>query len=441
MVQIKRNLVNLLGLLTLLTFLMAGCSAAPATSTPDIQVTVEARVAPALVDSITPTPVATPTARRTHALTSTSTPVPTANPTATTVSQPIPPNTPSKPPVSELTIRESGIKFLENGQLEKAIQSFSKYIQSHPTDLMSLVLRSDAYRASFEFQNALDDLNIALGIPLIYQIPEATKNQENDHKKTLFTMIGLLSFELDLLDDAIRNLDHYLDVDEKTITASEAASHLETQQSIQWLIDGNGYLDTGLYREAIENFTAFIECSWNGSPSSEYLSDLIYPKGCGHNNYHNNIFLDYSEAYPQGSHPIGYFRRAIALKGLGEVEKALIDFKQVIELDSNNDRKYAQKAYRQKGVIYGGLGQHERAIQDFDEAINCDPQDAGTYANRGLTYYKLAQYERAIQDYDEAIHLNPEFGYAYYHRGGAYRAIGDLESAVRDLAKAKELRD
>lgn len=441
MIKGKGKPAVFLGLLTLLTFLVAACSSEPATATPDMEAMVEAAVAAALVDSITPTPVATPTAIRTPVPTSTFTPVPTANPTATIASQPIPTNTPSKPPVSELTTREIGIKFLENGELEKAIQSFSKYIESHPVDLTSLLLRSDAYRASFEFQNALDDLNIALGIPLTSLIPEATRNQESDHKKDLFAVIGLLSFELDLLDNAIRNLDHYLDVDVKAITASEAASYSETQKSIQWLIDGNGYLDTGLYRGAIENFTTFIECSWNGKPSSTYLSDLIYPKGCGHNNYHNNIFLDYSEAHPQGSHPVGYYQRGLALKGLGEVEKALVDFKQVIELDSNNSRKYSQKAYRQKGAIYGGLGQHERAIQDFDEAINLDPEHAGTYANRGLTYYKLAQYERAIQNYDEAIRLNPEFGYAYYHRGGAYKAISDSEAAARDFAKAKELRD
>ena len=255
----------------------------------------------------------------------------------------------------------------------------------------------------------------------------------------MFTLISWLSFELGLLDDAILNIDHYMDVEKNLTPASEVARYSATQQSIQWLIQGNGYLASGLYAKAIESFTAFIDCSWNGLPAVEYLTDRIFPKGCGEGRYPHNMFLNVTEADPQGSHPVGYFRRGIALERSGEFEKAIADFKQVIALDPNNSRKYSQKAYKQKGIVYGGLGEYERAIQDFDEAIHLDPEHASTYANRGLTYYKLAQYVRAISDYDEAIRLNPEFAYAYYHRGGAYWAMVDSEAAAQDLAKAKEL--
>jgi tetratricopeptide (TPR) repeat protein len=265
------------------------------------------------------------------------------------------------------------------------------------------------------------------------------ESNENEYLKYNFSLISYLSFELGLLDDAILNINRYLDVSEKTNTASEVAKYSETYQSIQWLIEGSGYLDSRLYTKAIESFTAFIDCSWNGPPTVEYLTDRIFPKGCGEGRYPHNMFLNVTEADPQGSHPIGYFRRGVALRISGEFEEAIADFKQVIALDPDNSLKYSQKAYKQKGLAYGGLGEYARALQDFDEAIHLDPEHAGTYASRGLTYYKLAQYARAIPDYDEAIRLNPEFAYAYYHRGGAYWAMGDSEAAARDLAKAKEL--
>jgi tetratricopeptide (TPR) repeat protein len=397
--------------------------------TPDIDATVEARiaeeasrqaeidaaVAKALEAAVTPTP--TPVAPM----------VPIATATAT-------------PSIDYLELAQ---QYAETEQWEKVIEACTKAIESQPRDSELYFCRAQAYAVLYKYQDALDDLNIVINLPApIPNTPMSSddlESNENEYLKYIFGIISWLSFELGLLEDAILNIDHYLDVGGKTNTASEVAKYSATQKSIQWLIEANGYLDSRLYTQAIEKFTAFIDCSWNGSPPPEYLRDMEYPEGCDRDHYPHNMFLNVTEADPQGSHPVGYFRRGVALRISGEFEEAIADFKQVIALDPNNSRKYSQKAYKQKGIAYGGLGEYERAIQDFDEAIHLDPEYAGTYANRGLTYYKLAQYARAISDYDEAIRLNPEFAYAYYHRGGAYWAMGDSEAAARDLAKAKEL--
>jgi tetratricopeptide (TPR) repeat protein len=426
--------------LVLLAFvsLFAACAAEPTPTsapTPDIEATVEARTAE---ETSRQAEIDAAVAKASEAVvTPTPTPIPPMVPLATATPTSAQLETPS---INYLELAE---QYAETEQWEKVIEACTKAIEFKPRDAECYLGRAQAYSVLYKYQDALDDLNIAINLPApIPNTPMSSDDLEsngNEYLKYNFSLISYLSFELGLLDDAILNIDHYLDAGEKTNTVSEVARYSETHKSIQWLIEGNEYLASGLYAKAIESFTAFIDCSWNGPPAVEYLTDRIFPKGCGEGRYPHNMFLNVTEADPQGSHPVGYFRRGIALGRSGEFEEAIADFKQVIALDPNNSRKYSQKAYKQKGIAYGGLGEYERAIQDFDETIHLDPEHAGTYANRGLTYYKLAQYARAIQDYDEAIRLNPEFAYAYYHRGGAYWAMGDSEAAARDLAKAKEL--
>ena len=97
------------------------------------------------------------------------------------------------------------------------------------------------------------------------------------------------------------------------------------------------------------------------------------------------------------------------------------------------------RAYLNRGIEYHALGQYERAIQSYNEVIRLDSENAKTYNKRGVVRANLGQYERAIQSYDEAIRLDPEYATAYYNRGNAFEALGNSIKAEQDLAKAKEL--
>lgn len=266
--------------------------------------------------------------------TPTATPVPrTPTPTATSV-----PRTPTPVPSrnSEPTTnhRDEGRKFIDNGQFEKAVGSFSKHIESNPRDVDSYVYRAHSYSELYKYQAAFDDLIIALGLPIAL----STDFGSVDSQKMILTVTGALAFELGFFRDAIKYLDRSLSV-ETTNTASEEDRYSETQWSIQWLIDGYGYLGAGLYAKAVESFTEFIDCSWNGHPGPWQPPS---PDGC--EVYHHNMFLDVTKTERSGTHPIGFLQRGIAYRELGKSQDAIADFEKAIQLDPNNDRGYAQRA-------------------------------------------------------------------------------------------------
>lgn len=243
--------------------------------------------------------------------TPTATPVPpTPTPTATSVPR-TPTPVPSRDSEPTTNHRDEGRKFFHNDQPEKSIASFSKHIESNPRDFDSYVYRALSYSQLYKYQDALDDLTIALGLPI------ALSNEFGsvDGQKSILTITGLMAFELGFFDDAIKHLDSSLDV-EVTNTVSEAARYSETQMSIQWLIDGNGYLGAGLYAKAAESFTEFIDCSWNGQPRPWEPQP---PKGCEH--YHHNMFLDVTKTERSGTHPIGFLQRGIAHRASDEMTK------------------------------------------------------------------------------------------------------------------------
>ena len=255
-----------------------------------------------------------------------STVTPTATPTLTPTVLPATTNQPVMSPD-----KETALDYFGSNELELAIENINRHIKLYPRDTSAYIFRGVAHTRLEKFRAALDDFNIVLTLPSTSTDPVEVQ----DEKRNTYQMIAYLYWELDLLQDSFDNLGNFLQVDEKTITASEFAPNSETQKTIKWLIDGINYLDSGLYGKAIESFTEFIDCTWTGKPP-EWGS---MPEGCTEQNY--NIFITWQS---ESEHPIGYFYRGVAYKKLGDLQKATSDFTKVIELDPDNSRGFSRKA-------------------------------------------------------------------------------------------------
>ena len=96
-----------------------------------------------------------------------------------------------------------------------------------------------------------------------------------------------------------------------------------------------------------------------------------------------------------------------------------------------NDHFNRALAKKDKGNIQG-------AISDFTEAINLSPYDANIYSHRALAKYELGDYQGAIADYSKAIHLSPDAN-NYHARGIAKQSVGDRQSAIADFTEAIRL--
>jgi curved DNA-binding protein CbpA len=63
------------------------------------------------------------------------------------------------------------------------------------------------------------------------------------------------------------------------------------------------------------------------------------------------------------------------------------------------------RSYRERGISAYRNGDIDSAIADFDQAIQIDPKFADAYIDRGIAFYRLRKFERAFADIDRARNL------------------------------------
>jgi len=74
-------------------------------------------------------------------------------------------------------------------------------------------------------------------------------------------------------------------------------------------------------------------------------------------------------------------------------------------------------AYFYRASARNDLGDKQRAIRDYFEVIKLDPKSEGAYFNRGTLREKTGNIQGALEDFNKSIELNPEFTEAYIQRG------------------------
>jgi serine/threonine-protein kinase len=157
---------------------------------------------------------------------------------------------------------------------------------------------------------------------------------------------------------------------------------------------------------------------------------------------------------------------------MGERQKALLDFKQTLELSHDSALRTAAAAclrqepgcsmevssqsvtiageqpssrrapaadpYEEGMRLYNDK-QDRAALQYFNQAIAAQPRRAEAFVGRGLARYALGEYAPAIEDFSTAIQLNPDHEDAYIYRGKAYRALRQPEQAMGDFTTATQV--
>lgn len=120
-----------------------------------------------------------------------------------------------------------------------------------------------------------------------------------------------------------------------------------------------------------------------------------------------------------------------------KAEAAIRYFTEVIK-STEITRKNRSFAFYNRGNAYYDLGDFDRAILNFSQALQLNT-DADVYYNQGNAYANLQRHDQAIQNYSWAIQLKPDYHYAYYNRANSYFWKGDYDNAMEDYRKAYEL--
>ena len=73
-----------------------------------------------------------------------------------------------------------------------------------------------------------------------------------------------------------------------------------------------------------------------------------------------------------------------------------------------------------QGVAYYEQGELDKALVEYKEAIKLDPDNPDAHRNLGTVYMEQGKWEEAAAAYEQAIELAPDFGEAYGDIAGAY---------------------
>jgi tetratricopeptide (TPR) repeat protein len=118
--------------------------------------------------------------------------------------------------------------------------------------------------------------------------------------------------------------------------------------------------------------------------------------------WHDSITLwsDAIAKFPYASLP--YRARGPAYAEQGDFEKAILDYRRTVYLDSNQIMSYDDI-----GNDFVSIGKFELAFFSYGRALQIDPKDAKAYNNRAVAYFLKKEYNLAWAD----VHNAEYFGY------------------------------
>ena len=127
-------------------------------------------------------------------------------------------------------------------------------------------------------------------------------------------------------------------------------------------------------------------------------------------------------------------RDAFALFDVGEFEKALDLYSQVINLNPNN-----YLAYHNRGCSYARLGDLNSAMQDLNRSISLNSRYGHAYFTRSFIRSQMNDNDNAFNDLLKAIELDPNHAMAHYNLGVYYLNAGDQQRSLAHFKKSARL--
>lgn len=139
-------------------------------------------------------------------------------------------------------------------------------------------------------------------------------------------------------------------------------------------------------------------------------------------------------------------------KDLGETDKAVSTFKEVIE-----DLKYKKetyindlltRAYIFLAYHYSGKKDYSKAKIYFEKVTKIYKEDEHLFYNLGELYMNENNSEGAIQAFGKACEINPKWGtplvklaYAYLGLGKMGKAVAMFDKYIKEFPEAKDIKD
>ena len=258
--------------------------------------------------------------------------------------------------------------------------------------------------------SADSEVSLSFVEELQYQADLTSDNSENERQEVSLSFVEELQYQADLTSDNSEN---------------ERQAESVFQQ-------GNHLMMSGQLDMAIDAYLNAIAVNPHHARVYHYLAFAYERKG-----EFDKAIANYSVVINLEQELVAdaYNNRGNVHLQKNEVDKAVSDFGQAIDLKEDH-----AEAYCNRGWAYFKKGQIGKATTDCNKAIDLDLNFAGAYYLRGIIYVRENRQNHAFNDFDKAISLKPDFAEAYYNRGVSYLRRHEFDHALSDFDRATELK-
>ena len=134
------------------------------------------------------------------------------------------------------------------------------------------------------------------------------------------------------------------------------------------------------------------------------------------------------------ANPLPYFYRGLAQEKNSNVEKAILDYQETIELKPDFILPYARAA-----KIHARQQNYEKAREFYQKSVELGDQDITTHYNFGVVLINLGKSTEAKTVFENLLSMDEEYADAYYHLGIISIGQGESERAKELLQKFIQL--
>jgi tetratricopeptide (TPR) repeat protein len=295
-----------------------------------------------------------------------------------------------------------GLEALGQRDYNTAAELFTRMLVARPGFDKALANRAIAYSNLLRHNEALADINLAIGAN--------PGNAEYFFNKSLiFSGAGLRDSQDVALDQTLR---------------------LNGQHADAAYYKGLLAFERGEYDKSIGYYGIAIAARANNPLAYNDRGSAKRAKGdlAGSiDDYRKAVSLDSGQAYLHNNLGSAYRMN-------GNFREAVDAYSTALRLDP----KYLM-AMINRGYAHYEQGKYDAAKSDFEEALKVDPKNSQAYNNLASIAIRQQDYKKAKELTTRAIALNERNGAAWYNRGIARQMLREEEGCCEDWKKASEL--
>ena len=384
--------------------------------------------------------------------------------------------------LSKKDYNDLGLEEFQQKNYKKAIEYYTRAIESHPDDAFlynnrGLAAYYGAKKAK-EYKKAISDYSKAIELKPDYAVAYHNRGlayfkrggwtNTGPFDKAISDFTKAIALKPDYLDAYYnRGLTHTRCVHyyfkpftddaigrfNKAVTSFSKVLQLDPDYILAYAGLGNAYYRHGEWDKAAEYYSKALECKdlILKKVGKKGLEGVYHSRARNYNQFQRTFkeaLSDYKkelELNPKSLDALNHIAMISVLSG--DYKGGLETCKEAIHLIEPREKSgEAAYIYSYRGQCYYGLGEYDKAIPDFQKAISLT-KSGETYRRTGFCYLKMGETEKAKEAFEKGIaHTTEEikkgglwvYG-SYNERGLCYLGLGEYDKAIHDFKKTREL--